>query len=122
MLQPYLLSLGMNKSLLALVWIAGPLSGALVQPYVGIKSDNCRVSWGKRKPFMIGGASATILSFLALAWTREIVGGFLGIFGADPNSHGVHVTAICWAILSVYVLDFSINTGTTKMILNVLPG
>jgi len=38
--SPYLLSLGISKSLLALVWIAGPLSGVLVQPYVGLKSDN----------------------------------------------------------------------------------
>jgi solute carrier family 45 protein 1/2/4 len=37
--SPYLLSLGLSKSLMALVWIAGPLSGTLVQPYVGVRSD-----------------------------------------------------------------------------------
>ncbi|MCJ1482930.1 hypothetical protein MMC06_003096 [Schaereria dolodes] len=108
--SPYLLSLGMNKSLLAFVWIAGPLSGTLVQPYVGIRSDNCRISWGKRKPFMLGGAAATIASLLILAWTREIVHGFLGLFGVDPTSEGVKTVAIIFAILAVYVLDFSINT------------
>ena len=101
----------MKKSLLALVWIAGPLSGTLVQPYIGIRSDNCRLSWGKRKPFMLVGAAATIISLMALAWTREIVHGILGIFGTDPASEGVKVTAICFAIFFVYVLDFSINTG-----------
>jgi solute carrier family 45 protein 1/2/4 len=109
--SPYLLSLGMNKSLLAIVWIAGPLSGTLVQPYVGIRSDNCRISWGKRKPFMLAGTAATILSLLALAWTREIVGGICGVFGADPQSYGVRTAAICFAVLFVYILDFSINTG-----------
>ena len=109
--SPYLLSLGMSKSLLAFVWIAGPLSGTLVQPYIGIRSDNCRMAWGKRRPFMAAGAAATILSLLALAWTREIVGGFLGLFGADPESHGVKVTAIVFAIAFVYILDFAINTG-----------
>ena len=109
--SPYLLSLGMSKSLLAIVWIAGPLSGTLVQPYIGIRSDNCRISWGKRRPFMAAGALATILSLLALAWTREIVGGFLGLFGANPESHGVKVTAIVFAIAFVYILDFAINTG-----------
>ncbi|MCJ1383585.1 hypothetical protein MMC17_006699 [Xylographa soralifera] len=108
--SPYLLSLGMSKSLLALVWIAGPLSGTLVQPYVGMKSDSCRLPWGKRKPFMVAGAAATIASLIALAWTREIVRGILGIFGADPKSEGVKVTAICFAIFFVYVLDFAINT------------
>ena len=109
--SPYLLSLGMSKSLLAFVWIAGPLSGALVQPYVGIRSDNCRISWGKRKPFMIAGGSATIVALLALAWTREMVAGVLGIFGVASDSKGVKVTAIVFAIVFMYVLDFAINTG-----------
>jgi solute carrier family 45 protein 1/2/4 len=109
--SPYLLSLGMSKSLLAFVWIIGPLSGALVQPYVGIRSDNCRVPWGKRKPFMIGGGLATAIALLALAWTREMVRGFLGLFGVAPGSDGVKVTAIVVAILFMCVLDFSINTG-----------
>ena len=103
----------MSKSLLALVWIAGPLSGTLVQPYVGIMSDNCRLSWGKRKPFMLAGAAATMVSLVALAWAREIVSGILSLFGAEATSHGVKVTAITFAIVFVYILDFSINTGRT---------
>ena len=109
--SPFLLSLGMSKSLLALVWIAGPLGGVLVQPYIGIRSDNCRVSWGKRRPFMVVGATATAVSFLALACSKEIVHGFLGIFGADPESRGVQVCTIIWATIFVYVLDFAINAG-----------
>lgn len=108
--SPYLLSLGLSKSLMALVWIAGPLTGTLVQPYVGMLSDSCRVSWGKRKPFMLGGAAATIVGLLFLAWTKEIVSGVLGIFGADPQSHGVKVTVIVTAVIGVYLLDFAINT------------
>jgi solute carrier family 45 protein 1/2/4 len=108
---PYLLSLGLSKSVMALVWIAGPLSGALVQPYVGILSDNCRSRWGKRTPFMATGGTATIVSLLALAWVREIVGGFLGLFGADRDSEGVKITIIVVAVFFVYILDFSINTG-----------
>ncbi|OAA53837.1 autophagy protein [Niveomyces insectorum RCEF 264] len=109
--SPYLLSLGLSKSLMALVWIAGPLSGTLVQPYVGMLSDNCRVPWGKRKPFMLGGAAATIVSLLCLAWTKEMVAGPLtGLFGADPASEGVKVAVIVVAVLWVYILDFAINT------------
>ncbi|KAK2793643.1 hypothetical protein FQN50_009995 [Emmonsiellopsis sp. PD_5] len=108
--SPYLLSLGMNKSLLAFVWIAGPLTGTLVQPYVGIRSDNCRIRWGKRKPFMIGGGIATIVALLALAWTREIVGGFLSLFDVPLHSPGVKVTSIVLATILMYCLDFAINT------------
>ena len=109
--SPYLLSLGMSKSLLAFVWIAGPLTGVLVQPYVGIRSDNSRSKYGKRIPFMLAGAFATAVGFIALAWAREIVHGVLGLFGADPTSHGVQVCTIIWAIIFVYILDFAINAG-----------
>ncbi|KAG6006007.1 hypothetical protein E4U54_000251 [Claviceps lovelessii] len=108
--SPYLLSLGLSKSLMALVWIAGPLTGTLVVPYVGILSDNCRVRWGKRRPFMIGGTVATVLGLLFLAWTREIVGGILGILGADPESKGVKTVIIVAAVVGIYVLDIAINT------------
>ena len=121
---PYLLSLGLSKSLMALVWIAGPLSGALVQPYVGMLSDNCRSPWGKRTPFMVAGSVATVVSLLALAWVREIVGGFLGLFGADRESQGVKVAIIIVAVMFVYILDFSINTvqaGIRAFILDCCP-
>ncbi|KAI6092626.1 major facilitator superfamily domain-containing protein [Hypoxylon rubiginosum] len=107
---PYLLSLGLSKSLMALVWVAGPITGTLVQPYVGMLSDNCRISWGKRKPFMLGGATATALALMFLAWIREIIGGILSLFGADPESHGVKITIIVVAVIWIYVLDVAVNT------------
>ncbi|KAH7074438.1 hypothetical protein BKA63DRAFT_313647 [Paraphoma chrysanthemicola] len=122
--SPYLLSLGLSKSMLALVWIAGPLSGVLVQPYVGLKSDNCRLRWGKRRPFIVGGAAATIVSLMLLAWAKEIVGGFLGIFGGDPESSGVKTCIMLFAVLLVYVLDFAINViqaGVRAYIVDVAP-
>jgi hypothetical protein len=97
--------------MLALVWIAGPLSGVLVQPYVGLKSDNCRLHWGKRRPFIVGGAAATILSLMVLAWAKELMGGFLGLFGGDPDSDGVKTCIMLFAVLFVYVLDFAINVS-----------
>ncbi|KAG4416240.1 hypothetical protein IFR04_010643 [Cadophora malorum] len=121
---PYLLALGLSKSLVAVVWIAGPLSGALVQPYVGMLSDNCRSPWGKRTPFMVFGGLATIVALLALAWVRELVGGFLGLFGASRESEGVKITIVVFAVGFVYILDFSINTvqaGIRAFILDCCP-
>lgn len=103
----------MSKSLLALVWIAGPLSGTIVQPYIGIRSDGCRISWGKRKPFMLAGAISTAIALLGLAWAREIVHSLLGLFGADPASRGVKVSSIVFAVILVYMLDIAVNTGIT---------
>jgi solute carrier family 45 protein 1/2/4 len=73
-------------------------------------SDNCRLPMGKRKPFMIGGSIATILSLLFLAWAKEIVAGASNILGFDPLSQGVKTTTIVVAVIGVYVLDFAINT------------
>ena len=121
---PYLLSLGMSKSLMALVWIAGPLSGTLVQPYVGMLSDKCRSPWGKRTPFIIIGSAATIVSLLALGWVREIVVSFFGIFGSNPESQLVRSSVLILAVIFVYILDFSINTvqaGIRAFILDCSP-
>jgi solute carrier family 45 protein 1/2/4 len=97
--------------MLALVWIAGPLSGVLVQPYVGLKSDNCRIRWGRRRPFIVGGAIATIASLMLLGWAREIVAGISSLFGADAESYAVRTSTMIFAILLVYVLDFAINVS-----------
>lgn len=60
---------------------------------------------------MLGGAAATMVSLMVLAWSKDIVAGVLSLFGADPTSQGVKVTVIVFAVLWVYILDFSINTG-----------
>lgn len=109
--SPYLLSLGLSKTMLALVWIAGPLSGVIAQPYIGIKSDRSRNPWGKRRPYFIGGGLATIISLMILAWTREIVGGILGIFGVEKDSRTMSVTVMVFAVFLIYVLDFAINVS-----------
>lgn len=113
--SPFLLSLGMSKSLLAVVWMAGPLAGLFVQPYVGIRSDNCRLSWGKRRPFMAIGALGTALSFLALSWSRQIIQGFLALFRVGPESYSVQVCTLIWATIFVYLLNFTINIAEVRI-------
>ncbi|PYI22190.1 sodium/hydrogen exchanger 3 [Aspergillus violaceofuscus CBS 115571] len=100
----------MSKALLAFVWIAGPLTGTLVQPYIGICSDNCRISWGKRKPFMVVGGAASVVSLLALAWVRELTEGLLGVFDVAPGSDASQTVVIVLATILMYCLDFSVNT------------
>ena len=95
------------------MWIAGPLSGTLVQPYVGIKSDRCRSKWGKRRPFIVGGAVATIFALICLAWTRELVANVMAIFGTDSEAQPTKIASVVVAVLFVYILDFSINTSTS---------
>lgn len=102
---PYLLSLGMSKSLMSLVWIAGPMSGTLGQPIVGMLSDDLRWSFGRRRPFMILGAVATIISLLCLSWSMNIVGFFTG----TSDNELLKQKTIPFAVFFVYSLDFSIS-------------
>ena len=54
---------------------------------------------------------ATIICLICLAWAKEIVGGVLSIFGVSRDSKGVYTTAIVFAVLLIYILDFAINVS-----------
>ncbi|EGU12923.1 hypothetical protein RTG_00964 [Rhodotorula toruloides ATCC 204091] len=102
--SPFLLSLGVSKSMMSVVFLAGPLSGLIVQPLVGVLSDGCKSSLGRRRPFIIGGCVLTSLSVLMLGWSKEIA----GVFAKDGTSLHNHLAIAC-AVVSVYVIDFSVN-------------
>lgn len=73
---PYLLQLGLTKSRLSLVWIAGPLSGLIMQPIAGVLADRSTSRWGRRRPFMLGGSLLVAFFMYLLAWSREIAQTF----------------------------------------------
>jgi len=75
--SPYLLSLGLSKSKLSLVWVAGPLSGLVMQPIIGVLSDKSTSRHGRRRPFMLAGTVAVVICLLLLGWTGEVVGLFM---------------------------------------------
>lgn len=69
---PYLLSLGIPPPLTPLVWLAGPLSGLIIQPVVGVFSDTLDWKMGRRRPFILIGALLTILSMYMVAYAKEL--------------------------------------------------
>ena len=75
--SPYLLSLGLSKSKLSLVWVAGPLSGLVMQPIIGMVSDKSTSRFGRRRPFMVAGTVAVMACLLLLGWMSEVVGWFV---------------------------------------------
>jgi len=48
---------------------------------------------------------------MILALAREIVEGFLGLFGVTKDSEGVKTSIKGFAILFVYILDIAINVS-----------
>ncbi|KAK9480071.1 major facilitator superfamily domain-containing protein [Lipomyces japonicus] len=103
---PFLLSTGMSKTVMSLVWIAGPLSGVLIQPIIGLLSDSSKSPYGRRRPFMVGGSVFTIFSLMTLSWSKDIVNTLLGGF----SNEGTNLIIQVLAVLMVYILDFSIGT------------
>ncbi len=54
---------GADLEELPLFWLAGPLTGMIVQPIIGHYSDNTWTKFGRRRPFFLAGA---ILAAIAL--------------------------------------------------------
>ncbi|KAJ1957595.1 hypothetical protein GGI12_004981 [Dipsacomyces acuminosporus] len=110
---PYLLSLGLSKPMMTLVWMAGPLSGLIIQPVVGHLSDRCRSQLGRRRPYIIGGAVFVIASVIVIAYAKELASFIAQLYfnGGETQDSFVTRTAAILAVVGFYVLDFSINTS-----------
>ena len=75
--------LGADEATMPLLWLAGPMTGLIVQPIVGAMSDRTRSRWGRRTPFFLVGAvlcsiclflmplSPTLLAAVSLLWILD---------------------------------------------------
>lgn len=98
---------------MSLVFMAGPLSGLIVQPLVGIFADRSKSRWGRRRPFMLAGVAVCIFAMMLLGWAKEI--------GSVLNSSGFAIFLAVWAI---YLIDFSINAAMSTdraLVVDTLP-
>ncbi|KAK4648682.1 uncharacterized protein QC761_112360 [Podospora bellae-mahoneyi] len=115
---PYLLSLGLSKGQTSLVWVAGPLSGLIVQPIIGVVADESTSKWGRRRPIIVIGSFIVSGSLLALGFTKEIVDFFI----SDKDT--AQLMTIVLAVLSLYSVDFSINAVMScgrSLVVDTLP-
>jgi Na+/melibiose symporter-like transporter len=71
--------LGLTPELIALVWLAGPLSGLIIQPLVGAISDKSTYRLGRRRPFIIVGGFLVCLSMVSIAYSKEWAKIILGV-------------------------------------------
>ncbi|KAI9472110.1 MAG: major facilitator superfamily domain-containing protein [Benjaminiella poitrasii] len=106
---PYLLSLDLSKELTALVWLAGPLSGLIVQPLIGAFSDKCTSRFGKRRPFIVVAGLLTCLSMVGVAYAREFGNWIAHQLYTTQLEEKAHLFAIVVAVSSFYFLDFTLN-------------
>ncbi|TXT11019.1 hypothetical protein VHUM_01770 [Vanrija humicola] len=111
---PYLLSLGMSEAMTPLVWLAGPISGLVVQPLIGAISDSSTSRY-RRRYWVVASTVLLVLSSLGLAFTVPVAKAIVDLFGGgqgdwDPNTGAmVRDLSIAIAIFCFYCLDFALN-------------
>jgi maltose/moltooligosaccharide transporter len=86
-MSPIYQYLGAIEANLPLLWLAGPITGLLVQPIIGALSDRTDSRWGRRTPyFMIGALLCSIgLLFMPFSPTLWFAASLLWILDAANN-------------------------------------
>lgn len=96
-------SLGASPLIFSLIWLAGPITGLVVQPIIGAMSD----SWGVRKPFLLVGAILASLALWGFPFSKDIV---------DSVSKLAHFDAPVWGALAlaamfIWTIDACVNAA-----------
>lgn len=80
-------TLGAKVDKLAILWIAAPLTGMVVQPIIGHMSDKTWGGLGRRRPYFLAGALLSTLALLAMPSTPVLwmAAGTLWVMDASIN-------------------------------------
>ncbi|CAN5517525.1 MFS transporter [soil metagenome] len=88
-MSPIYKYLGAEESSLPYLWLAGPVTGLLIQPIIGAMSDRTWNSLGRRRPYFLIGAILASICLLLMPFSSAL-----------------------WIAASLlWMLDFSINTS-----------
>ncbi len=80
--------LGAEASQIALLWLAAPVTGVLIQPLVGQASDRTWTRLGRRRPYILGGAILASLALILMpnSPTFWIAAGLLWVLDGTINA------------------------------------
>ena len=71
-MSPIYKYLGADEGSLPFLWLAGPITGLLVQPIVGALSDRTTSRWGRRTPYFMLGALLCSIGLLLMPFSPTL--------------------------------------------------
>ena len=96
-------SLGASPLLYGLIWLAGPVTGIVVQPIIGALSDNTFTKFGRRIPYLFFGALFGAIGLVMLPKSEFLS----GLFGANHPSW----LALAIAAMFIWIIDACVNAA-----------
>ncbi|MCD7878299.1 MAG: MFS transporter [Candidatus Gastranaerophilales bacterium] len=99
--------LGASPLLFGLIWLAGPITGMVVQPIIGNLSDRTNTIFGKRRPYLFAGALFASLALWAFPNSSAIaskIAAFLHV--SEPVFGGLIIAAIM-----IWIIDACVNAA-----------
>ena len=103
--EPVTSSLGASPLLYSLIWLAGPFSGMVVQPIIGALSDKTKSKFGRRRPYLLGGAIIASIALWLFPNSGDIVDGIILATGVKIPLWG----GLLFAAIMIWVIDACIN-------------
>lgn len=98
-------SLGASPFIYGLIWLAGPFTGMVVQPIVGALSDKTVSPFGRRRPYLLGGAIIASLALWVFPKSASVANLIHNATGLDLHP----LTALFIAAIMIWVIDACIN-------------
>lgn len=71
-MSPIYSYLGAEESKLPYLWLAGPITGLIIQPIVGALSDKTVTRWGRRTPYFLIGAIFCSLCLFIMPYSSTV--------------------------------------------------
>ncbi len=71
-MEPIYRHLGADEGKMAFLWMAGPMTGLIIQPIIGAMSDKTISRWGRRRPYFLIGAIFCSLALLAMPYSPSV--------------------------------------------------
>ena len=72
-MSPIYKYLGADEGSLPLLWLAGPMTGLIIQPIIGAMSDRTVTRWGRRTPYFLIGAIFCSVALFIMPYSSSLL-------------------------------------------------